>query len=167
MNKWAIGGAWVLVAVLATGLTWQIVSAADAQVGERPPLQVAPAPSTSEPTSSLPSTTSSTTPGASSSITTPDTGASLGSGASTTVGPPATQAAWSSRTIPTGGGVVVVSYRPGEVILSSASPAAGFAAEIKKSGPPEVDVEFESESAKYRVEAEWAGGDLSVEVESD
>ena len=40
MNKWAIGGAWVLVAVLATGLTWQIVSAADAQVGERPPLHI-------------------------------------------------------------------------------------------------------------------------------
>jgi hypothetical protein len=63
--------------------------------------------------------------------------------------------------------VVVVSYRPGEVILGSASPAAGFAAEIKKSGPSDVDVEFESESAKYRVRAEWACGDLSVEVESD
>ena len=60
-----------------------------------------------------------------------------------------------------------MSYRPDEVLLSSASPAAGFAAEIKKSGPPEVDVEFESESAKYRVRARWADGDLSVEVESD
>jgi hypothetical protein len=62
---------------------------------------------------------------------------------------------------------VVVSYRPDEVVLGSAAPAAGFAAEIKKSGPPEVDVEFESESAKYRVRARWADGDLSVEVESD
>jgi hypothetical protein len=61
---------------------------------------------------------------------------------------------------------VVVSYRPEEVVLGSASPAAGFAAEIKKS-EPEVDVEFESESAKYRVRARWEGGDLSVEVESD
>lgn len=73
----------------------------------------------------------------------------------------------SSRTIETGGGVVVVSYRPGEVTLSSASPAAGFATEIKKQGPPDVDVEFESESAKFRVKAEWSNGELSVETESE
>jgi hypothetical protein len=77
-----------------------------------------------------------------------------------------TEAAWSSRTINTGGGVVVVSYRPEEVVLGSAAPAAGFAAEVKTSAP-EVDVEFESESAKYRVKARWEDGDLSVEVESD
>jgi hypothetical protein len=59
-----------------------------------------------------------------------------------------------------------VSYRPEEVVLGSASPAAGFAADIKKSGA-EVDVEFESGSAKYRVRARWEGGDLSVEVDSD
>lgn len=63
--------------------------------------------------------------------------------------------------------MVVVSYRPGEVVLSSASPAAGFSADIKKGGPPEVDVEFESESAKYRVRARWDGEDLTVETESD
>jgi hypothetical protein len=63
--------------------------------------------------------------------------------------------------------VVVVSYRPGEVRLGSASPGAGFAAEIKKAGPPEVDVEFESEAAKYRVRATWANGDLAVETESE
>jgi hypothetical protein len=61
---------------------------------------------------------------------------------------------------------VVVSYRPEEVVLGSASPAAGFAADVKKA-EPEVDVEFESESAKYRVRARWEGGDLSVEVDSD
>jgi hypothetical protein len=62
---------------------------------------------------------------------------------------------------------VVVSYRPDEVVLSSASPAAGFSAEIKKEGPPEVDVEFESESAEYRFRARWSNGDLAVETESD
>jgi hypothetical protein len=162
MSKWAIAGAWVIVAALATGLTWQIVSAADAQVSERPPLQAAPAPSTSEPTTSLDSSTSTTvTSSSSSSVTTPTTGSSSGSA------PPVTEAAWSSRTIQSGGGVVVVSYRPEEVLLGSASPAAGFAAEIKKAGPPDVDVEFESESADYRVRARWVDGDLSVEVESD
>jgi hypothetical protein len=62
---------------------------------------------------------------------------------------------------------VVVNYRPDEVVLSSASPAAGFSADVKKQGPPDVDVEFESDSAEYRVRARWANGDLSVETESD
>jgi hypothetical protein len=60
----------------------------------------------------------------------------------------------------------VVSYRPEEVGLGSGSPAAGFAAEIKKSRA-DVDVEFESGSAMYRVRDRWEGGDLSVEVDSD
>lgn len=162
MNKWAIAGAWVVVAALATGLTWQIVSAADAQVSERPPVQAVGAPSTSESTTSLPPLSTSSTAGS-----TPSSGTSPGTGSAPSSAPAVTESAWSSRTIPTEGGIVVVSYRPGEVQLGSASPAAGFAAEIKKSGPPEVDVEFESESAKYRVRARWAAGDLSVEVESD
>jgi hypothetical protein len=62
---------------------------------------------------------------------------------------------------------VVVSYREGEVVLSSATPAAGFATEIKKQGPPTIDVEFESESAKFRVEAEWSNGVLDIEIEED
>ena len=171
MNKWAIAGAWVLVAALATGLTWQIVSAADAQVSERPPLQVAAAPSTSQTSTSVPPSSSSSSSEPSSTTspsgTTPSSGTVASTGSTPGSAPPATEAAWSSRTIPTGGGVVVVSYRPEEVLLSSASPAAGFAAEIKKSGPPDVDVEFESESAEYRVRARWANGDLAVEIESD
>lgn len=159
-------GAWVLVAALATGLTWQIVSAADAQVSERPPLQAAPAPSTSESVTSL-STTSSTSSSSTTTVgTTSSSGPTQETAPSTAPAPPVTEAAWSSRSINTGGGVVVVSYRPGEVVLGSAAPAAGFAADIKKSGP-EVDVEFESESAKYRVRARWVGGDIAVEVESD
>ena len=62
---------------------------------------------------------------------------------------------------------MVLSYRPGEVVLQTAAPGPGFAADIKKSGPPEVDVEFESESAKYRVEAKWDDGDLGIEIETD
>ena len=61
----------------------------------------------------------------------------------------------------------MVRYRPDEVVLSSASPASGFSADINKQGPPDVDVEFESESAKHRVRARWEGGDLAVETESD
>jgi len=62
---------------------------------------------------------------------------------------------------------VVVSYRNGEVVLSTATPAAGFAAEIKKSGPPEVEVEFQSESAKFEVKARWSDGELKVETDSE
>lgn len=169
MSKWSIAGAWVLVAALATTLTWQIVSAADAQVSDRPPLQVA-APLVG-------SSTSTTNPGSSTSTSTPSTTVTIGSETSTSSGggsstttissPPTTAGAWASQTIPTGGGVVVVRYRDGEVVLGSASPAAGFAAEIKKDGPSEVDVEFDSESAKYRVRAGWSNGDLSLEIESD
>ena len=61
----------------------------------------------------------------------------------------------------------MVSYRDGEVVLSSATPAAGFAAEIKKQGPPAVDVEFESEATKFRVKAEWSNGLLDVEIDED
>jgi hypothetical protein len=165
VSNWKIVGAWVLVAALATTLTWQIVSAADAQVSDSPPIQATPDPSTSDstassaPTSSTSSSTTSPSIAPSSSSTT--------SGSSSTTVPSGPVVAWSSRTIQTGGGVVVVSYRPDEVVLSSAAPAAGFSADIKKEGPPEVDVEFESESAKYRVRARWEGGDLSVETESD
>ena len=168
MSKWSIAGAWVLVAALATTLTWQIVSAADAQVSDRPALQVA-APIVGS------STTSDTLAGSATSLSAPTTTATTAPGSSTsgavgsttTASPPPTEAAWTSQTIQTGGGVVVVRYRAGEVVLGSASPAAGFAAEVKKDGPSQVDVEFESESAEYRVRAEWSGGELSVETESD
>ena len=168
MSKWSIAGAWVLVAALATTLTWQIVSAADAQVSDRPALQVA-APIVGS------STTSDTLAGNATSLSAPTTTATTAPGSSTsgavgsttTASPPPTEAAWTSQTIQTGGGVVVVRYRAGEVVLGSASPAAGFAAEVKKDGPSQVDVEFESESAEYRVRAEWSGGELSVETESD
>jgi hypothetical protein len=171
VSKWSIAGAWVLVAALATTLTWQIVNAADAQVSDRPALQVdAPLAISPDSTSTTPPASTSTSGvGATSSSTTATTGpgASPSTPGSSPTSAATTAVAWSSRTIQTEGGVVVVSYRSGEVALSSASPEAGFAAEIRKQGPPEVDVEFESESAKYRVKARWDGADLAVEIDSD
>jgi hypothetical protein len=164
VSKWTIAGAWVLVAAVATTLTWQIVSAADAQVSDQPPIQVAPAPSTLDSSTSTSRTSSSTS---SSTSSVPSSSSSTSPGSSSTSAPPNTGVAWSSRTVQTGGGVVVVSYRPDQVVLSSASPAAGFSADIKKQGPPEVDVEFESEFGDYRVRARWANGDLAVETESE
>jgi hypothetical protein len=177
MSKWSLVGAWVVVALLASTLTWQIVSAADAQVSDRPAPLVIGAPiltadsSTTTPSaatasggttaSSLaPSGSATTTAGGSSPDPTPTT---------TTTEQPTSQpeAEWSVKTIPTGGGVLVVSYRPGEVVLASASPGPGFAAEVKKSGPPEVEVEFESESAKYEVKVKWSSGELAIETDED
>jgi len=166
VSKWSIGGAWVLVAALATTLTWQIVSAADAQVSDRPPLQVAAPLSGSVTSSTAIATTSTGEPGTTATTIADGSSTSTAPDAPTSSAAPTTEGAWASETIPTGGGVVVVRYRTGEVILGSASPAAGFAAEIKKEGPPEVDVEFESDSSEYRVRAKWSDGGLSVETES-
>lgn len=59
---------------------------------------------------------------------------------------------------------MVLRYRPGEVTYQSATPAPGFQVEVDEHGPPEVEVEFESESRKVEVHAAWREGDLDVEV---
>ena len=52
---------------------------------------------------------------------------------------------------------MLLRYRPGEVAYQSATPAPGFQVEVEKQGPPEVKVEFESESHKVDIEAAWDG----------
>ena len=75
---------------------------------------------------------------------------------------------WAVKSVETPGGTVVVKYRVGEVVLQAATPAPGFQAEVEKAGPPEVEVEFESESAKFEVKATWKDGEFDVDVdESD
>ena len=61
----------------------------------------------------------------------------------------------------------MVKYRPEEVVLQAASPKAGFRAEVEKAGPPEVKVEFESETVKIEVTAKWSDGQLDVELSTD
>jgi len=61
---------------------------------------------------------------------------------------------------------VVISYRPGEVVLDGATPAAGFTVEVDEQGPPEVRVEFESDTAKVEVRVEW-DGELVIDLRSD
>jgi hypothetical protein len=61
---------------------------------------------------------------------------------------------------------VVVSFRPGEVVLNGATPAAGFAVDVEKQGPPEVRVEFESGAARFEVRVDW-DGKLVIDVEAD
>ena len=59
---------------------------------------------------------------------------------------------------------MVVSYRPEEVVLDAATPAPGFSVRVNKQGPPDVDVEFESDESRVRVRVEWDDR-LVVEVE--
>ncbi len=62
------------------------------------------------------------------------------------------------------GGSVAIEYGD-EVELLWASPAAAFRAEIKKQGPPDVEVEFESEEHESRFRAEVVNGELEIEQE--
>lgn len=166
-------GGWLVVLVLVTSLTWQIVSVADDQVSERPiaPLNVA-APVITDPSSTTSTSLRST------STTLPDfTTAPPGTVPSTSSTVPATTttadtttssaSGWQTRSVQTVGGVVILLYRPGEVAYQSATPAPGFHVEVDKQGPPQVKVEFESQSSKVEVSAEWSDGDLKVEVSED
>jgi hypothetical protein len=71
---------------------------------------------------------------------------------------------WTVKTTATNGGTVVVKYRPDEVVLQAASPAVGFRVEVDKVGPPEVDVEFESETLKVEYRARRDHGELKIEI---
>lgn len=158
-----------MVVGLATTLTWQIVSAADDQVSERPiaPLNVA-APVITDgatTTTTQPSTTTSTLEPTTSPTSSPGTTAPTSTTSSST--PATTTVAWQTRSVQTTGGTVNLRYRPGEVTYQSATPAPGFQVEVEKAGPPEVRVEFESESTKVEVEASWEDGGLDVRVSNE
>jgi hypothetical protein len=168
VKKWSLLAGWLLVLVLATTLTWQIVSAADDQVSDRPiaPLNVAApviteaglATSTSAISSSSSSVTSPTSlPVAGTSDQTVPSTESSG-----TTDTPAAE--WQTRSVETEGGTLLLRYRPDEVTYQTVTPAPGFQVEVGKQGPPEVEVEFESESLKIEVHAAWRDGDLDVEV---
>ena len=72
-----------------------------------------------------------------------------------------------TKTTVTGGGTVVISYRPEEVALETAIPLPGFQVELDKTGPDAVDVEFEGEGGRFRFRAEWKDGGLDIEVDED
>jgi hypothetical protein len=85
---------------------------------------------------------------------------SLPAGGDAAPPPPATQ----QQVFHLQGGSVAIEYGA-EVELLWASPAAGFRAEIKKQGPPDVEVEFESEEHESRFRAEVVNGELDVDQE--
>jgi cytoskeletal protein RodZ len=185
--------AWFVVAALATGLAWGVLSVAAGEVVEAPDTpvlavdvtsptvttasDVAGAPSTpvnsssnpsgeSAPSASDSSSTTSTTTADSSTTADPESPTTTSS-TSTVPGSTTTTASagtWSQTTVPTAGGVVVVGHRPGEVRLDSATPAPGFTMEIDKQGPDEVRVEFDSQGDSFEIRVRWENGVLSTEV---
>jgi hypothetical protein len=169
---------WLVVVGLATTLTWQIVSAADDQVSERPiaPLNVA-APALADTSSTIATTTTSLAASATTTTTlaTPTTSSpkatvatsTTTSSSTTATSPPTTEATWQTRSVQTTGGTVILRYRPGEVTYQSATPAPGYQVEVEKPGPPEVRMEFESESRKVEVEASWQDDGLDVHVSTE
>lgn len=177
--NWRLAGGWILAVIVTTALAWQIVAVADEQVGDDPvsPIEAAP-PSTSEQTTTtvtdptVPTTSQSPTTTTESSASTSD-GAATSATSSGTAATPSTSAStstsaastWSTKKTVTQGGTVVVGYRPGEVRLETAVPLPGFQVEIEKSGPPEVDVEFDSESRRVRIKAKWEDDGLQIDVE--
>jgi hypothetical protein len=175
----------VTVTAVVTLAAWQVVGAAQEQVGEVPtaPLvAVSAAPQETSPTDttgpldtgvpgqSTTSTTSATgpTPGSTTSTTRPS-GAGTTPTSSTTSTTSTTQASLpaGSATIPSAGGTVTVSYSGGEVYLVGAAPANGFAAEVKNQGPDEVRVEFSSDTLKVDVRARWEAGGLVTTVSEE
>ena len=175
MRRLALIGGWLVVVLLTTALTWQIVSAADDRVSQRPssPLNVAaPILAAADESTTTPQTTTtlatSTTISQSPNTTIPgatnSTSASIPVPASTTT---SLASEWTVKTISTSGGNVVVKYRPDEVVLQAASPAAGFRVEVDKAGPPEVRVEFENETSSVEVRVEWEDGELDIEISED
>lgn len=74
---------------------------------------------------------------------------------STTTAPAATPVA---RTLQSAGGSVSVTITGSRVTLVAATPAAGFAADVRKSGPDTVEVRFTSGKRESRVEIRIENG---------
>lgn len=60
-----------------------------------------------------------------------------------------------TRTISTRGGSATIRFRADEVTVVAATPNAGYAVKIERSGALRVKVEFDSRDAESRIEAWW------------
>jgi len=178
MKKPVLVALWIVATLATTAVAYVAVNAAGAEVTDRPLTSVVATGDSVE----LSSTSTTGQPGASTSATggpgtTRDTGATGTTAESTTpasssTSPTATtettlsDAPWQQTTIPSKGGLVIVSYRPGEVKLESVAPTPGFSYEIDDQGPPEVRVEFQGGDIRVEVRVRWDGG-LVTEVDED
>ena len=144
---------WLLATLATTGVAFWAVSRADSEVSQRPLTAVVASPPTSS--SSAPSVTSVTSAVPTSTTFTPTTASSATSAVD-----------WTRSTLNSGGGSIIVSYRPSEVRLESVAPLAGFSFEIDDQGPERVRVEFIGEDVTYTLRAEWTSEGFVTEVDA-
>jgi hypothetical protein len=175
----------ILIAGAAVGSVRNNVTDRPSQLAQ-PELIAAPivdppttAPIGSEPdlTSGPPATGADTDPAAASTVTTTLAGdgtptSTVAPAQTTTAAPPApatttSQAAqWQLATYETGGGWVRIRYTSAIVELDAYGPAPGYRADVERSGPEEVKVEFDGgDDKEYSISAKLEGGRLAVEIE--
>jgi hypothetical protein len=87
----------------------------------------------------------------------------------TTTAPPQTTTtlALTNKTYDLIGGTVILSLGGDEVHLVSATPRPGFTADYEHTGPVEVEIKFESNDHKSKLEAKYEDGELKVDVEEE
>jgi hypothetical protein len=126
--------------------------------------------------SSLPATTiassdSTTTSVAPSSTATPATTPARTQSAptdnpSTTPSAATPPASPTQRKIQSNCGSITVSYGSNSVTLTSTQPGAGFAADVKSSGPEEVEVGFENGDAECEIKTRIESGTLETDIDN-
>ncbi len=164
--------AWAAASALVSSAAWQVVGAAEDQVSEKPlsRLIAIPSPTTSPvPAPLAPASSSSTTTVPDPPPTPPEIVAptvTTPSTTSTTVAPQ--DEPWTTEAVATPAGVVLVSYRPGEVRLEAVTPIPGWSYKVTKAEPDEVEVRFSGRRhAAVVASARWVNGTLDTEVDSD
>lgn len=168
--------AWLAATGLSVFIATQAVGAVRDQV-TTPPATLASLPATAGDTTTTTSTTT-TQPATTSTTTTTDAGStttgSTSTSATTTTVPPTTTTTTTApllefdlATYQLSGGWVRIRYSIQEVNLVDAGPYAGFSMKIEKTGPDEVEVEFEGESYEATFRARIVAGVLDVSVSED
>ena len=163
MKRIALVALWLAATAATTVIAYIAVNAADAEVNKRPSSAVVASAhlSRTDTSTTLANPTSGGATNSSASTTGPNPTSS------TTIATPTTLSApWQQSTINSVGGLVIVSYRPGEVRLESITPHPGFFYEVEEEGPPEVRVEFQASHLKIEIRAEWDEG-LVTEIDDD
>ena len=178
----ALGLGWVAVTAAAVLVAWRGVDVVADQLTESRPSSLSSAAvasaltdegtggKTSAPTSTTvrrsttsvrPGTTAPPTSGPPPTVT-PRTTAPPATTAATTAPPPAAE----TRSYGLVGGTVGIRYENGGARLLYANPNSGFTVKIGDAGPPRVEVEFESDNHRSRIDARWDDGP-SVDIDED
>lgn len=160
--------AWAAATALVSSAAWEVVSAAEDRVSEKPLSRLIAIPSpTTSPVPAPPAQSTVTLPDPAQ-PTPPEIAAPTVTTSSTTSTTTAPDQPWTTEAIATPAGVVLVSSRPGEVRLEAVTPIPGWSYEVKRAEPDQVEVRFAGHGhAEVFASARWLNGALETEVDSD